>query len=66
MRSVAEPAGEKLGSLFVQVTGQASVTERQRLNNPVRRSEDDADISTYIDSITKATGLDDVISDPER
>jgi len=65
MRLVSESAdcATRLASLFVDVTGQSWVTERQRDDVPVRVDErgDDA----YVADSAGADGLEDAIGDPE-
>lgn len=67
--SVTEPSirtGE-LGSLFVRVTGQSTVTDRQRDDYPIRftEHEEGRDITAYLYGMTVADGLDEAIPEPE-
>jgi hypothetical protein len=63
---VPEPSGRtnRLASLFVDVTGQSSITERQRVDVAVRVDERDDD-ARYLADATGTDGLEDAIGDPE-
>ena len=55
------------GSLFVEITGRSSLTERQRVAPPVDGdgSDDALPITEYVASVATANGLDDAIEEPE-
>jgi hypothetical protein len=55
----------RLASLFVDVTGQSSVTERQRDDVAVRVDERPPDVARYVADSAGADGLQDAIGDPE-
>lgn len=59
---------EPLGELFVRITGQSTVQEKQQVDVSVRLSEtsEDSDVSTFVNASVKATGLDEGIDAPNR
>lgn len=59
---------ERLGLLFVAVTGRSTVTERQQSDHPNRFDEQrEVDsIATYIGAMATEDGLEDAIQEPER
>jgi hypothetical protein len=63
---VSEHSGrtDRLASLFVDVTGQSSITERQRVDVAVRVDESDDDARSLA-AATGIDGLEDAIGDPE-
>lgn len=54
-------------TLFETITGQSTLTERQRNDVPVRydEREEATQVSEYVGSAVAAQGFDDVIEDPE-
>ena len=54
-------------TLFEQITGQSTLTERQNEGAPVRFPDrDDPDVSAYVAASIRADGLDDAIADPDE
>ena len=56
---------ERLGSLFVSVTGSDSVVESQEEESSTREVRDETDGGDGITDSTSFHGLDDAIEDPE-
>lgn len=66
--SESSAGSDQLGALFVRVTGQSTVTERQSVEVPVRfiDTSKGTDLSKYVGSQASAPGLDDAIDVPEQ
>lgn len=63
--STAERRSNRLGALFVEVTGRSTVTERQLRDPGARVDEGEAaPVAAYVRAAARADGLDDAIDDP--
>lgn len=61
-------AADELAALFVSVTGEETLTERQHCEYPVRVAtrDGDGDVSGYVSAAMRADGLDDAIAPPDE
>jgi hypothetical protein len=63
---MSQTTEDRFASLFVDITGRDTITERQADDADRRiQNDDDRDVATYVADTAREHGLDDAIEEPD-